>query len=629
MWSCYPGRHCSLLEIELDATSCSWSRRHCQNRVASVGAFSAELFLPATPTATTSPFQKPKGDRTFGQRLPPFAIGTRSIVADTVAQRKTRGAFFTPPEMTEFLVDWAVRTGDDVVLEPSCGEAAFLVPAATRLSALRSDGSPTADQVVGVDVHTESVAEARRIMSDAGYASELFRSDFFDVEPNPRFDAVIGNPPYIRYQDFAGENRLKGLEAALTQGVRLNGLASSWAPFVVHASRFLKPDGRLGLVLPAELLTVNYAAEVRQFLLKRFKSVRLVMFEARVFPQVLEDVVLLLAEGQGPSPHFEVSQAHDLAELGRVGTGAWTWFAPDKGGKWTSALLPTESVKTYRDTSTGDGFCTLLDWGETTLGSVTGNNNYFAMTFDEVKEWGLRENELERISPPGSRHLRGVSFTKKSWADLGAEGARCYLFSPNARHSDEAERYIAHGLAIKVDQAYKCRNRKPWWKVPLKAAPDILLTYMDHVRPRLTTNLAGVRYLNSLYGITLRLDQRRLGMDLLPLASINSLTLLGAEMVGRAYGGGLLKLEPTEADKLPVPSPDVLIAFEGELRALRPQVNKALGRGNLPEAVKLVDRVVLSHACGLSQSAIASIRESKEVLFGRREARSRSANGGD
>jgi len=531
--------------------------------------------------------------------------------------------------MTEFLVDWAVRTGDDAVLEPSCGEAAFLLPAAVRLSALRTDGAPTHSQIVGVDVHSESVAEAHRIMSDAGYASELFASDFFDVDPKPRFDAVIGNPPYIRYQDFAGENRLKGLEAALTQGVRLNGLTSSWAPFVVHASRFLKPDGRLGLVLPAELLTVNYAAEVRQFLLKRFKTVRLVMFEARVFPQVLEDVVLLLAEGQGPSPHFEVSQAYDLAELGKVGTGAWTWFAPDKGGKWTSALLPTESVKTYRDTSTGDGFSTLLDWGENTLGSVTGNNNYFALSLEDVKKWGLKESELEHISPPGSRHLRGLSFTKKAWSELGAEGARCYLFSPNARHSEEAEKYIEHGFAMKVHQAYKCRARKPWWKVPVKAVPDILLTYMDHVRPRLTTNLAGVRFLNSLYGLTLRLDHRKLGMDLLPLASINSLTLLGAEMVGRAYGGGLLKLEPTEADKLPVPSPDVLIAFEGELRALRPQVNQALGRGKLFDAVKLIDRVVLTQACGLTHGQIKSIQESREVLFGRREARSRSANASD
>jgi hypothetical protein len=73
----------------------------------------------------------------------------------------------------------------------------------------------------------------------------------------------------------------------------------------------------------------------------------------------------------------------------------------------------------------------------------------------------------------------------------------------------------------------------------------------------------------------------------------------------------------------------VLIAFEGELRALRPLVNAALGQGKLFDAVKLVDRVVLTQACGLTHGQVTSIRESREVLFGRREARSRSANGSD
>ena len=80
--------------------------------------------------------------------------------------------------------------------------------------------------------------------------------DWNDVLPADQCDYVMGNPPYIRYQDFTGESRAKALRAALRDGVRLNGLASSWAAFVVHASAFLKPGGRLALVLPAELLIV-------------------------------------------------------------------------------------------------------------------------------------------------------------------------------------------------------------------------------------------------------------------------------------------------------------------------------------------------------------------------------------
>lgn len=59
----------------------------------------------------------------------------------------------------------------------------------------------------------------------------------------------------------------------------------------------------MGLVLPAELLSVNYAAEVRRFLLQSFERVDLVLFTERVFPDAQEEVLLLLAEGylQGPT----------------------------------------------------------------------------------------------------------------------------------------------------------------------------------------------------------------------------------------------------------------------------------------------------------------------------------------
>ena len=70
----------------------------------------------------------------------------------------------------------------------------------------------------------------------------------------------------------------------------------------MHAASFLAVGGRMGLVLPAELLSVNYAAPVREFLLRRFERVRLILFDERVFPGVQEEVVLLLADGHATGP---------------------------------------------------------------------------------------------------------------------------------------------------------------------------------------------------------------------------------------------------------------------------------------------------------------------------------------
>ena len=94
-------------------------------------------------------------------------------------------------------------------------------------------------------------------------------------------------------------------------------------------------------------------------------------------------------------------------------------------------------------------------------------------------------------------------------------------------------------------------------------------------------------------------------MDLLPLASLNSMTLLGAETVGRAYGGGMLKLEPKEADLLPVPDPRTLDAARPALAAIRPQVAARLRQPRgLLEAAKLVDDVLLIGELGMARSDV-------------------------
>jgi len=547
-------------------------------------------------------------------------------MAERSAERKARGAFFTPAPITRFLAEWAVRSPDDRVLEPSCGEAEFLLAAGSRLRDL--GGKPSEEVLHGVELHTPSAEIARARVSEAGFVSDIIVSDFFDVPARPENDVVIGNPPYVRYQDFAGESRTKALRAALKDGVRLNGLASSWAAFVVHAARFLRSDGRLALVLPAELLSVKYAAEVRRFLLRRFGTVKLVMFEELVFPGVQEEVVLLLAEGDGPAAHFEVHLARDAADLPRAVDAEWVAYAPGSDDKWMPAVLPPEAMETYRRLIDAPSFETLVKWGDTYLGAVTGRNRYFALDREAVFRLRIPREELLRISPPGSRHLRDLALDDEAWEALLDEGRACYLLMPDADDpSRDALEYIWAGEKTGVHKAYKCRVRTPWWRVPMVPVADLLLTYMDRDRPRLVTNRAGVYHLNSVYGVRLRPERRRHGMDLLPLAVLNSLTLLGGELVGRAFGGGMLKLEPREADNLPVPSFELLAGLEAELGAVRERVRETLVVGDLNAAVEIVDQVVLVDALKLPEGSIDELRAARKVLFGRRASRAGGSNG--
>ena len=554
-----------------------------------------------------------------------MTIAIATHLNDTPALRKGRGAFFTPEAITRFVASWAIRTADDTVMEPSAGDAAFLVAAVDRLRELQPDVDAR-PVVEGVEIHAYSARVARDRVRKAGGQPRIRQSDFFLVDPEPEFDTVVGNPPYIRYQDFSGESRARSRQAALRGGVALSGLASSWAAFTIHSALFLRPGGRLALVLPAELLSVNYAAPVRRFLFERFRNIELVLFDEQVFPEAEADVVLLLADGylEGPTDHATFRQAKNAAALISLGIGQ-SWKPADPAGKWTSSSVDPIALQPLQRALKRGEFTCLEAWGDTTLGIVTGNNKYFTLSPKRAKELGLTRKELLRLSPPGSAHLRGLSLTEDMLADLGRDGSSTYLFYPSDPPSARAAAYIANGHQTGVDTAYKCRVRKTWYRVPLVAVADLLLTCMNADTPRLTTNEVGARHLNSVHGVFLADEHRELGRELLPLASLNSMTLLHAEIVGRSYGGGILKIEPKEADKWAMPSPALLVARASDLRRVKAQVASLLDQGELMKAVAIVDGALLGGGVA-STAQLECVRRAHAQLTQRRTVRGASGH---
>ena len=252
---------------------------------------------------------------------------------------------------------------------------------------------------------------------------------------------------------------------------------------------------------------------------------------------------------------------------------------------------------------------------------VTGNNSFFALSPQRATELGLGPTDLLPLSPPGSAHLRGLTLTSSELVHLGQGGKAIHLFRPRDELSAAAVRYVDAGYSAGVHLAYKCRVRNPWYQVPLVKPADLLLTCMNADTPRLVTNRAKAHHLNSVHGVYLRTEVRTVGRDLLSLAALNSVSVLHAEMVGRSYGGGILKIEPREADRWLVPSVNLLTQRADELRSRRRTVVALLRTGRLLDAVRAVDE-----ALGLDTIAeLESVRAARDSLASRRAARSRRA----
>lgn len=562
---------------------------------------------------------------------------------DTPELRKARGAFFTPEPIAQYLADWAVE-GDPsaTVIDPTCGEAVFLRAAARNLAGVGVTPERMREQVIGVDLHDHSVAESRRLLRAEGLDGRFETGDFFaELLPTqigarlPEVDAVIGNPPFVRYQSFAGMDRKRAQAAALAQGVRLSGLSSSWAHLLIHACGFLKPDGRLAMVLPTELLSTGYAEPVRDWLKRRFRSVHMVLFEELQFEDATEKVVLVLARGSGGCRAFSlapVRTADDLPKLRFAGPHHLNVPAPEKG-KWTDFLLPVEHRQVF-DRVVAEHFVPLERYGTPQLGTVTGGNDYFVITEQTRREYAIDERHLARCCPPGTKHFRALTFTRKDWEALRTAGdVPCWMLQPHddvlgasQGCSDEGlRRYLAKGLKDKIDQAYKCRVRSTWFRPPMVAPPDLFVTYMSHRYPRLITNAAGVTFVNSMHGIRLEQGLPRETRAALPYMVLNAATMLGAEVHGRSYGGGVLKLEPREAAMLPVPGPDAMADAWRRLKPEHQKLSRQLEQGVWVPVAKRVDEALLVGACGVPAGEVAQLHAAAVDL--RRSRIGRGADG--
>jgi len=551
---------------------------------------------------------------------------TSPTVRDLPELRKSRGAYFTPPAIAEFLAAWAIdHSPVATVLDPTCGEAVFLAAAGRQLVSAGTAPAVLDRQVFGVDLHQASLEAAMGTLEAEGLDARLEAGDFFSFPtPNqvgctlPAMDAVIGNPPFVRYQQHIGEARKRSAAAALAQGVRLSGLASSWAALLVHACGFLKPEGRLAIVLPAELLTVHYAEPVRRWLRERFAAVHLVLFERLQFEEALEKVVLVTAQGSGGCEAFSLYQVESAQDLGKLRPFDHFNVTPAAEGKWTELLLPVRSRQLFKGV-TSEHFSSLGDYGAPELGTVTGANDYFALSEETRLAFSLDRNQVARISPPGTKHLQGLSFTRHQWERLRESGEPVWMLQPPLDDATpELLSYLAHGERLGVPDGYKCQMRTPWWRPPLVSPPDLFFTYMSHRYPRLVTNSARASFVNSMHGVRLRPGTPDEASVALPLLALNSVTLLGAEIFGRSYGGGVLKMEPREAALLPVPRPDSLRAAWRQLKPERAGLDRQLQAGRWAAVSRRVDEVLLSEGLGLDASDVTSLRAAATSLRARR-----------
>jgi adenine-specific DNA-methyltransferase len=481
------------------------------------------------------------------------------FISDQTAQ-KLRGGYYTPLDLAAFIASWIRDLDPEKILEPSCGDGAFL-------QAIADNGGFKSTKVLAFELDPHEASKAAKRAEQLGLSeAEVRPEDFLGwaienmADGGERFDAVVGNPPFVRYQFLPPTFQTRAARIFNELDLKFTKHTNAWVSFILASMSLLRPGGRLAMVVPAEIIHVTHAQSLRSYLGKECRRLVIIDPEELWFDGTLQGAVILMAEKRsGPTQKAEglgMVPVRGREFLKRSPAEVFEGPQPINGktvaGKWTRALLDIETRDLFDELDAHPDVHRFEDIARVDVGIVTGANKFFLVSDETVETYGLSKYAHPMFGRSG--HCPGVIYDEQQHAANAENGMPTnflWFDDAPALMRSGPRRYIESGELEKLHTRYKCRIRAPWFKVPSVYATEVGMLKRSHDTPRLILNRIGAYTTDTAY----RIRTHDVAGDRLVGCFLNPLTALSAELEGRHYGGGVLELIPSEIERLLIPLP--------------------------------------------------------------------------
>ncbi len=522
-------------------------------------------------------------------------------------KEKLRGGFYTPNSIASFILKWGFNGNSKMdILEPSCGDGVFLEEI--------KNGKYKYNSITGVELDKKEAEKSENLKISK---TKIINSDFheFFLETKQKYDLIVGNPPYIRFQYFNREQQKAAAKVFEKAGLKYSKLTNAWVSFVVGSSLLLKENGKMGFVLPAEILQVSYAQPLREFLSHFYNKITIVSFQKLVFPDIQQEVVLLLCEKNKTDSHLiEHLELRDAEEL--IKTDISRFKTPQKKidfktNKWTFYFLDQKEIDFLVKLKEKKIIPTLGEYTKVEVGITTGANPFFTVPISVVRAYNLEK--FARPMVGRSVQVPSVIFTKKDWSENNKKDARSHLLvfpkMTDLKKESGAKRYINAGETQKLHLGYKNKIREEWQIVPSLRTSDALFIRRNNLYPKLIINDADAFTTDTMHRVTINKDAN---IKSLVASYYNSLSLAFAEISGRSHGGGVLELMPNEAE-------DILIPYHKNNEKLLPLIDEMMReKKSISEILKITNQKILKENYGFTDKEIELADGIRRKLANRR-----------
>ncbi len=462
---------------------------------------------------------------------------------------RVKGQFWTPQWIAEAMVAYVMRNSPADIYDPAVGDGAFL----EAFLRIRKPSSGT--RFLGSDIDGSLLGGA--VFSDPQAHTQV--RDFALDPPSGPFDAIVANPPYIRHHRLSREVKRAFRDLTLRElGRPIDGRAGLHILFLIRALCLLNKHGRLAFIVPADTCEGVFQKALWSWIAKNFRIDHVVTFipKATPFPGVDTNAVILMIRKEPPRPDFEWLLCREPETKALVhlvkNKNSETSDSIDRVERNLDEALRTGMSRAPASTSTK---FVLGDFAAVRRGIATGANSFFLLTRAQAGRLELPQ-EFLRLTVGRTRDAPGDVLSSEDIQSLDEKGRPTLLLSLPAKPADELQPsvrdYLRHGESLELAKRALIRTRKPWYRMEQRATPPLLFAYLGRRNSRFIRNDAGVVPLTAFLCVYPRAP---IGDHLDEFWRVlnDPETTANLRLVGKSYGGGAIKVEPRNLERLPIP----------------------------------------------------------------------------
>ncbi len=460
----------------------------------------------------------------------------------SLSHRKKYAQFFTPEPIAQLMVDWLLKVENmSSLLEPAFGLGVF-----TRKALIQREDIA----ITGFDIDKIIFNTAKNNFQE-NLNLELHLEDYLFNDWNNKYDAIVCNPPYLKFHDYENIKTLAEIKKRLN--IQLSGFTNIYTLFLLKSIYQLKDNGRISYIVPSEFLNSNYGKYVKDYLLKSnlLRHIFIFDFKENVFDNALTTSAILLLAKDNNHAKINFSTITNKKELDNIFNIIQNY--PNSSGQIDlnkEKIDPSIKWRAYYQRQKSKNYKNLISFNnvaKVVRGIATGANEYFTFNQEKAAKYGIKkENLLPCITK--SKDVDSPFFTNQNFLTLQKNNANVFLFNGTENvNNEKVISYIEVGEKNKINKKYLTSKRNPWYSIENRPPSTIWVGVFNRSGLKFIRNEAGISNLTTFHCIyPVQNLFNDLSADLLFAYLLTDVAHQIFSDNRREYGDGLKKFEPND-----------------------------------------------------------------------------------